>query len=33
MEYIEEGEYEEQVEGKINFDEPYVPDAENAEFY
>jgi hypothetical protein len=33
MEYIEEGEYEKQVEGKIDFDEPYIPDAENAEFY
>lgn len=33
MEYIREGEYERQVEGKIDFDKPYIPDAENAEFY
>lgn len=33
IEYIGEGEYERQVEGKIDFDEPYIPDAENAEFY
>lgn len=33
MEYIEEGEYERQIEGKIDFDAPYTPEPENAEFY
>ena len=33
MEYIEEGEYERQVEGKIDFDIPYIPESENAECY
>lgn len=33
IECISEGEYERQVEGKIDFDIPYIPKTENAEFY
>lgn len=33
MEYISEGEYERQIEGKIDFDEPYTPKPENVEVY
>lgn len=33
MEYIAEGIYEREIEGKVNFDEPYTPKPEEAEFY
>lgn len=33
MEYIEDGEYERQIEGKIDFNEPYIPEQYKAEFY
>lgn len=33
MEYIEAGEYESQIQGKIDFDKPYIPEPDMAEFY
>ena len=33
MEYLRNGAYEQQVEARINFDESYTPEEENAEFY
>ena len=33
MEYIKNGEYERQIEGKIDFNKPYIPEQYKAEFY
>ena len=33
MEYLRNGAYQQQVEARINFDEIYTPEEENAEFY
>lgn len=33
MEYIRNGAYEQQVETRVNFNEDYTPEEENAEFY